>query len=320
MNTFRALLSCPLLAPSSLLIASLLIISSPCLGTPPPDTSRFFLSGDCKISIRNDHSGREADVNLIDADGRLNKNALIEIDTVFGLPASRKGEHISLRLLFLLDYFSDKVAPGKTIHLISGYRSPAYNKKLKNSGGNVARTSTHMDGMAIDFYLEGIDGKALWEAIRRENCCGVGHYGGASVHLDSGRPRFWEAATSKVGTRESEFNRTLYLSTEYDRYKQGEKIRFFLTSLSDFPFGINRKATLFDNIEGKDNAASMIIQARDGEECIIVKDRDAARSIYSTLPSGIEPGRYKIRFDFCRKPFEQMPATTLSNEIEIVKE
>ena len=320
MHPFRALLLRSLLMPSSLLLASLLIISFPCLGTPPPDTSRFFLSGDGKIIIRNEHSGREANVNLVDADGRLNKNALIEIDAVFGLPGSREGEHISLRLLFLLDYFSDMVAPGKTIHLISGYRSPAYNQKLKNSGGNVARTSTHMDGMAIDFYLEGTDGKSLWEAIRRENCCGVGHYGGTSVHLDSGRPRFWEAETSKVSTRESEFNRKLYLSTEYDRYKQGEKIRFFLTSLSNFPFGINKKATLFDNIEGKDNATPMIIQARDGEECIIVKDRDAARSIYSTLPSGIGPGRYRIRFDFCRRPFEQMPATTLSNEIEVVKE
>ncbi len=320
MNLFQALPSRFLLRPLSLLAAILLIISFPCPGTPSSDPVRFFRSGDGKISIRNEHNGREANVNLFDIDGRLNEKALNEIDRVFNLPDDRKGEYISLRLLFLLDYFSDMIAPGKTIHLISGYRSPIYNKKLKDSGGNVARTSTHMDGMAIDFYVEGVSGKALWETIRRENCCGVGHYGGASVHLDSGKPRFWEAVTSKVGTRESEFNRKLYLSTEYDRYKQGEKIRFFLTSLSDFPFGINRKATLFDNIEGKNNAAPMIIQARDGEECIIVKDRDAARSIYSTLPSGIEPGRYRIRFDFCRRPFEQMPASTLSNEIEIVKE
>lgn len=259
-------------------------------------------------------------MNLFDADGRFNEKALDAIDGVFGFSDGRKGEHISLRLLILLDYFSDKVAPGKMIHLISGYRSPAYNQKLKKSGGNVARTSTHMDGMALDFYLEGIGGKVLWEAIRKENCCGVGHYGGKSIHLDSGKPRFWEAATSKTGTRESEFNRKLYLSTEYDRYRQGEKVRFLLTSLSDFPFGIRKTAALVKDGEGKNDAAVLTIQGQDEEGCVMVNDRNASRSIRATLPAGLEAGRYRIRFDFCRRPFEQMPTKTLSNEIEIVGE
>ncbi len=316
MNLFQALPSRFLLMPLSLLVAILLIISFPCPGTPSSDPVRFFRSGDGKISIRNEHNGREANVNLFDIDGRLNEKALNEIDRVFNLPDDRKEEHISLRLLFLLDYFSDMIAPGKTIHLISGYRSPVYNKKLKDSGGNVARTSTHMDGMAIDFYVEGVSGKALWETIRGENCCGVGHYGGASVHLDSGKPRFWEAATSKVGTRESEFNRKIYLSTEYDRYRQGESLRFFLTSISDFPFGIS-KAAVF---EGKIGATALQIHAKAEEECIMIRGRNASRSIYATLPAGLEPGRYRVRLDFCSRPFEQMPASTLSNEIEIVKE
>jgi uncharacterized protein YcbK (DUF882 family) len=304
----------------SLLIAISLIMSFPYLCTSSSDPVRFFRLGDGKINIRNEHDGREAKVNLFDPDGMLNKKALNEIDTVFNFPNNQKGEHISLRLIFLLDYFSDIVAPGKMIHLISGYRSPAYNQKLKKSGGNVAGTSTHMDGMAIDFYLEGINGKVLWETIRKENCCGVGHYGGTSVHLDSGKPRFWEAATSKVGTSESEFNRKVYLSTEYDRYKQGEKIHFFLTSLSDFQFGIHKIAALFKDIEGKNNETKLTIQGQGEEECLLINDRNASRSIYTSLPIGLEPGRYKIRFDFCRRPFEQMPTMTLSNEIEIVKE
>ena len=285
-----------------------------------PDPVRFFRLGDGKVNIRNEHNRQEAKVNLFDPDGMLNEKALNEIDMVFGFPDSQKGEHISLRLLSLLDYFSDKVAPGKMIHLISGYRSPAYNEKLKKSGGNVASTSTHMDGMALDFYLEGVNGKALWETVRKENCCGVGHYGGKSVHLDSGKPRFWEAATSKVGTKESEFNRKLYLSTEYDRYRPGEKIRFFLASLSDFQFGIYKTAALLKNIEEKNNATALTIQAQDEEECILINDRNASRSIHAMLPAGLESGRYKIRFDFCKRPFEQMPTMILSNEIEIIKE
>ena len=283
-----------------------------------PDTVRFFRSGDGNINIRNEHNGREANVNLFDSDGVLNEKALDEIDTVFGFSSNQKGEHISLRLLSLLDHFSDMVAPGKMIHLISGYRSPAYNQKLKKSGGNVASTSTHMDGMAIDFYLEGINGKALWETVRKENCCGIGHYGDKSVHLDSGKPRFWQAATSKTSTKESEFNRKVYLSTEYDRYRPREKIRFLLTSLSDFQFGIKKIAALSKDIEGKNNATALIIQAQDKKECILINDRNASRSIYATLPAELESGRYRIRFDFCKRPFKQMPTMTLSNEIEIV--
>lgn len=320
MNVSRISHSHFLLMHRSLLIAISLIIFFPCLSMSSSDPVRFFRLGDGKINIRNEHNGREAKVNLFDPGGMLNEKTLNEIDTVFSFPDNQKGEHISLRLLFLLDYFSDMIAPGKTIHLISGYRSPTYNQKLKKSGGNVAGTSTHMDGMAIDFYLEGINGKVLWETVRKENCCGVGHYGGKSVHLDSGRPRFWEAATSKVGTRESEFNRKVYLSTEYDRYRQGEKIRFFLTSLSDFQFGIHKIAVLFKDIEGKNDATALIIQARNEEECILINDRNASRSIYAMLPAELESGRYRIQFDFCRRPFEQMPTMTLSNEIEIVKE
>jgi len=282
------------------------------------DLVRFFLVGDGKLSIRNEHNGREATVNLLDADGRFSEKSLDAIDRVFGFSDAPKGEHISLRLLLLLDYFSDRIAPGKVIHLISGYRSPAYNQKLKKSGGNVAKTSTHMDGMALDFYLDGIDGKQLWEIIRKENCCGVGHYGGKSIHFDSGRPRFWQAATSKVNTKESEFNRKLYLSTENDRYRQGEKVRFFLTSVSDFPFGVRKTATLLKNSGEKNDATPLTIQGRNDEECVAINDRNASRSIYATLPAGLEPGRYRIRFDFCKRPFEQMPATTLSNEIEIL--
>jgi uncharacterized protein YcbK (DUF882 family) len=276
--------------------------------------------GNGKISIRNEHNGREATVDLFDAEGRFDEKARDTIDGVFGFTDGRKGEHISLRLIVLLDYITDRIAPGKTIHLISGYRSPAYNHKLKKAGGNVARTSTHMDGLALDFYLEGVDGKALWEAIRKENCCGVGHYGGKYIHFDSGKPRFWEAATSKTGTRESEFNRKLYLSTEFDRYRQGERVRFFLTSVSDFPFGVRKAAALVKDGDGKNGTTTLTIEGRNGEECIMIHDRNASRSIQATLPAGSVPGRYKIQFDFCRRPFEQMPTMTLSNEIEIVKE
>jgi uncharacterized protein YcbK (DUF882 family) len=281
------------------------------------EVKRFVHMGDGQIRIRNIHTGAEADVQLLTHDGSLDEDALVALDRVFGFSPGPKGDHVSLRLIFLLDYFSDKVAPGRMIELSSGYRSPEYNQKLRSSGGIVAPTSTHMDAMAADFSIEGVDGKGLWETIRKEECGGVGHYGGKVVHLDSGRPRFWEAATSKVNSGESEFNRRIYLSTQYDRYRPGEDVRLTLSSVSHYPFGVERALTIVR--EGlPDNEA--VSQIRGDDECITVSDRAGGRFLYAPLPQSLPSGRYRIRLDFCRIPFPQMPTGTVSNPIDVVTE
>ena len=152
----------------------------------------FFLMGDGKLHIKSDRTGQEIEVDLLTAGGLLDDKGFSKVDEIFGFPTLEKGEHISRRLIFMLDHFSDLAAPGKTIHLDSGYRSPEYNQKLRKQGGIAAKTSLHMDGMAAgDVYIPGVDGKMLWDLIRSKDCCGVGHYGGETIHLDSGRPRFW---------------------------------------------------------------------------------------------------------------------------------
>ena len=114
----------------------------------------------------------------------------------------------------------------------------------------MAKTSLHIDGMALDFSIEGVKGLELWEMIRQKNCCGVGNYGGDIVHLDAGRPRFWEKATAGVGTGESDHNRRLPLSTEFDRYRSGQKVRLILASLSDLGFGSPGQGTWWGIGEG----------------------------------------------------------------------
>lgn len=282
----------------------------------PSDGDRFFYKGDGRIEIVNIHNGARADVTIRNEDGSVNQDALAAIDQVFGFSNEEKGEHISLRLINMLDYFSDKAAPGKVVHLNSGYRSPQHNEKLKRAGGNVASTSTHLDGMALDFYIEGVPGKKLWEMVRKEDCCGVGHYGGVSIHLDAGKPRFWEAATSKVRTGESDYNRRIYLSTEYDRYSAGEKVRLSLSSISQFGFGIKPQVTVLKQ-DGADGAGVPAGIHNEGQ-CIPMTDRKAARFIYATLPGDLKPGKYRIRMEFCDVPFPQMPAQALSNAIEVV--
>jgi uncharacterized protein YcbK (DUF882 family) len=279
--------------------------------------TRFFRMGDGQIHIRNSHNGHEANVQMLKPDGSLNDRALIALDNIFKFTPNEQDKHVSLRLLFLLDYFSDMVAPGKVIDLESGYRNPEYNQALRKSGHIVAPTSTHMDAMAIDFSIKGVAGKNLWEAIKKEGCCGVGHYGGNTVHLDSGRPRFWEAATANVDSGVSDFNRRIYLSTQYDRYRSGEKVRLALSSVSDYPFGVKRVVGIVKD-GGADDDRGIVSRIREEDECIPVTDRTGGRSLQIPLPQDLPGGGYRIRVEFCQVPFPQMPSQILSNPVEIV--
>ena len=296
----------------------LTLCSLPILVWADAGPGRFFLMGDGRIHIKNMHTGQEASVNLLNPDGSLNEEGFAKIDEVFEFPTKEKGEHISPRLLFMLDYFSDLVAPGRLIRMESGYRSPDYNATLRDGGGNVAKTSIHMDGMALDFSIDGVNGKKLWGLIKSKDCCGVGHYGGAGIHLDAAKPRFWEASTSKVRTGESDHNQRIYLSTDYDRYRPGDPVRLSIVSVSNFGFGIKRNVALVADSDGNNMIATVQIKTQEGADCIAIPDRKASHSIATTLPPNLRVGRYRIKLDFCQRPSEQMPLKTVSNEIEVL--
>ena len=296
---------------------SLLVSSGPTIAAPA--FQPFFLMGSGKLHLKNLHKNKTARVNLRNRDGSLNDAAFTEVDRIFGFPTAEKGEHISPRLLFMLSYFADHAAPGRMINIESGYRSPDYNDKIRKKGANAARTSTHLDGMALDFWIEGVNGKQLWQTVREKDCCGVGHYGGKSIHLDSGRPRFWEAATSGTKSKEPDYNRHIYLSTDFDRYAPKAKVRLTLSGISTFGFGVKSMVHLYNTADTAKPIDQVRIDTADTSECLILNDRRASRFIYIAVPAGFPTGRYRAKLDFCRKPFTQMPAEVLSNEIELIK-
>ena len=281
------------------------------------EPARFFLMGSGKLHLKNLRNNEAAQVSLLNADGSFNEEAFTQVDRVFGYPTAEMGDHISPRLLFMLSYFADQVAPGRLITIESGYRSPDYNEKLREKGANAARTSTHIDALALDFLIEGVDGKKLWETVRETNCCGVGHYGGDSIHLDAGRPRFWEAATSGTGSKEPDYNRHIYLSTDFDRYPRQAPIRLILSGISTFGFGFVPEAFLYGVNDPEKPAARMRIAGGGSADCRVIADSKAARFLLSTLPSDLPAGRYRIQLQFCRQPFAQMPTEIFTREIEV---
>lgn len=81
----------------------------------------------------------------------------------------------------------------ESFDVISGYRCPATNDRLRNTrGGGVAQRSLHMDGRAIDVRLPGVDLADLRDAALSLRAGGVGYYPRERfVHIDTGRVRSW---------------------------------------------------------------------------------------------------------------------------------
>jgi uncharacterized protein YcbK (DUF882 family) len=77
--------------------------------------------------------------------------------------------------------------------VISGYRSPGTNAKLRAAGHAVAEHSQHMEGHAIDVRLEGCPLARLHELALAARHGGVGYYPRSNfVHIDTGRVRSWQ--------------------------------------------------------------------------------------------------------------------------------
>jgi hypothetical protein len=78
------------------------------------------------------------------------------------------------------------------IEVVSGYRSPKYNLMLRKKGHQVARSSQHIEGNAVDFRIRGVPTKSLLHFVRSLRLGGVGFYPHSQfVHSDTGRIRYW---------------------------------------------------------------------------------------------------------------------------------
>jgi uncharacterized protein YcbK (DUF882 family) len=98
----------------------------------------------------------------------------------------------------LLDLLADvRAATGSKapFQVVSGYRSPQTNAMLRERSAEVAQHSFHMDGMAIDLYLEDVDLDRLHLAALGLGGGGVGYYPVTGfVHVDVGPVRSWQGA------------------------------------------------------------------------------------------------------------------------------
>ena len=149
--------------------------------SPPVRTLSFF----------NTHTGETLEA-VYCVKGRYCPETLLRINHI--LRDHRTGEiaPIDPELLDLLHALARKVGSRSPFHVISGYRSPATNAKLRGRSRNVATNSLHMEGKAVDICLPDRDLRSLRQAALDLSRGGVGFYPGPNfVHVDVGRVRFW---------------------------------------------------------------------------------------------------------------------------------
>ncbi len=143
------------------------------------------------LSFKHTHTGESIDVTYC-AGGCYLPDELARIDAF--LRDFRTGEvkPIDPALLDLLHDLAAVLGACAPYHVISGFRSPATNEKLRRESGGVARHSLHMVGKAIDVRLGDVPTAKVRDAALAVAAGGVGFYDRLDfVHLDTGRVRRW---------------------------------------------------------------------------------------------------------------------------------
>jgi uncharacterized protein YcbK (DUF882 family) len=152
------------------------------------------IDGPRSVALHNLHTGESLNAIYWD-DGAYVPDALQAVNKV--LRDFRTGdEHVmDPRLLDLLTAVHGKVDARSPFQVISGYRSPKTNAMLHERSHGVASGSLHMQGMAIDVRVEGVQLDHLHKAALDLGRGGVGLYPVSNfVHMDVGRVRQWNGS------------------------------------------------------------------------------------------------------------------------------
>lgn len=144
-----------------------------------------------ELSFYHTHTGERLDVCYHDGSSYV-QEALSSIDYL--LRDFRTGE-VQPMDSGMLDLLCDlRAVTGRAgrFEIISAFRSKRTNEMLRSRSKNVARSSLHLDGRAIDVRLAGFDTARLRDAAIALQRGGVGYYAQSDfVHVDTGRVRRW---------------------------------------------------------------------------------------------------------------------------------
>jgi len=193
---------------------SLALVGAPMLGftsakaqdiAPPPDLfdaqmlDLEFWVKPRTIAVTRPQSGEKTRV-LYWKDGELIDSAYQELCHLLRDVNGKETAPIDPKLLETLwgtQAFVARYGIDSPVEILSGYRTPASNKRLIEQGVPAARQSLHMEGKAADIRIANLNAEVLGELVKSFRQGGVGFYyregpRGGWIHADTGLKRTWK--------------------------------------------------------------------------------------------------------------------------------
>lgn len=145
-----------------------------------------------RLSLHNLKTDERVTVTYRNELGVYDAEALKALNWALRCPTSNETAQMDLRVIEYLHRLDVALGGGHEIQIISGYRSPTYNRELRAASHGVAKHSLHMKGKAVDLAIAGIGLDTLRFMARKSLPGGVGYYPKAGfIHIDSGSYRSW---------------------------------------------------------------------------------------------------------------------------------
>ena len=143
------------------------------------------------LSFFNTHTGERLTLCYF-KDGAYCPDALERANHILRDHRTGDIQAMDSRLMDMLYTVNHHLGSDSAFHIISGYRSPKTNARLRIQGSGVAKFSYHMLGRAIDIRLPGYETRKLRQACLDLKLGGVGYYPRSDfVHVDTGAFRSW---------------------------------------------------------------------------------------------------------------------------------
>ena len=157
---------------------------APVLAFTPAGPSRF-------LSLTSVHTGEKVD-QVFWSSGQYLPEGLTRINHLLRDFRTNEVKEIDPRLLNLLSDLAHNLGVAPEFHVISGFRSPETNARLRKKSHAVAKKSFHLTGKAVDIRMPGVPLKDIRTAAFKLKQGGVGYYPGPDfVHVDVGPIRTW---------------------------------------------------------------------------------------------------------------------------------
>ncbi|RYH00560.1 MAG: DUF882 domain-containing protein, partial [Alphaproteobacteria bacterium] len=186
----------------------------------PPTTlpaSAVTGSGDRTLWFHHTHTGLTQSFTF-KRNGQYDKAVLKQMNVFLADWRTKEPTNMDPALFDLLWQIYNAVDGKQPINIVSSYRSPKTNAKLRSvKGSGVAENSQHMKGKAMDIFIPGVNLSTLRSAAMKFQVGGVGFYptsGSPFVHVDTGSVRAWPRMTRAQLKKVFPDGKTLHLPTD----------------------------------------------------------------------------------------------------------